>query len=68
MKELGLRRVELWLDEALYDRVGQAAAAAGQTRARLLRELIDNWAFAHHFLTNKELGALAREEMEGKRR
>lgn len=68
MKQLGLHRVELWLDESIYDRIGQAAAAAGQTRARLLRELLDNWAFAHHFLTNKELAALAADELEGNRR
>lgn len=68
MKELGLHRVELWLEEAVFDRIGQAAQAAGQTRARLLRELIDNWIFCHKFLTNKELAALAADELEGRRR
>jgi len=67
MKAAGYRRVELWLDEALFDRVAQAAASEGMTRARLLKGLIDNWAWGFKFLTNKELANLAAAELENKR-
>lgn len=67
MKLAGYRRVELWLDEALFDRVDAIARSESKTRARLLKELIDNWAWGFAFLTTEQLADAAKKEIENVR-
>lgn len=67
MKAAGHRRIELWLDEALFDRVADIARSECKTRARLLKELIENWAFGFQFLTTKQLAELAKKELNNER-
>lgn len=67
MKENGFVRLELWLDEALHERIYQIARAECTTKARIVKECLENWAFGFKFLTTKQLAELAKDELNNVR-